>query len=562
MNPTGPAERAAIAALRPLEMPRWSEGQSPRWERWVWWATWAFVGLGVLLRVVRYGLNFPLWLDEAFVAADFIHRGYRDLLRPLDFGQICPLLFLWIERTAVKLLGFNEPALRLYPLACGVASVFLFRHAAGRVVRGVPLLLATAIFAVSLPPIRHASEVKPYASDLLVALGLLALALEWLRAPGRARWVWALAAAVPWALLLSHPAVFVAGGISLGLAGTVWKSRRGGVRLPFALFNLALVGTFLVLYFTFTVPQGRGGLTWLRGYWANSFPPRDGLGRLARWLVSTHTGRLFAYPYGGAGGASGLTFVAFAVAAGLLWRRGRREVVVLCLAPFGLTLAAAVLRLYPYGGEARIMQYVAPSICLLAGLGAAALLGAPHGPRARRVGLLTGVVLLAVGGFGSAARNLAHPYTMPYDRDARAFARWFWPERARNAEVACLRLDFGIADRRALNSFAAVYLCNQAIYSTRCRRTGCPRWALVSATHPLRCVLSDEVPPENPEVVAWLAAMRSRYALSRRERVAVTLADFQGRPRHERLDVFEFVPRADRSGPAFAGRGRGGPTRR
>ena len=78
-------------------------------------ATWVFVWLGVLLRVVTFALNFPLWGDEAFVAVNLITRGYRDLLRPLDYAQICPLLFLWLELTAVKLLGFSEWSLRLIP---------------------------------------------------------------------------------------------------------------------------------------------------------------------------------------------------------------------------------------------------------------------------------------------------------------------------------------------------------------------------------------------------------------------------------------------------------------
>ena len=187
-------------------------------------ATWAFVALGVLLRIARYAMDYPLWWDEAFVAVNFIRRDYLDLLRPLDYGQVCPILFLWAELTLVKLLGFSEWSLRLFPLGCAVVSVVLFRHVAGRVVRGVPLLLAVAIFAVSFHPIRHAADVKPYASDLLAALALLATALEWLRTPERARWMWASAAVAPIAMALSHPAIFVAGGIAAGLAPAVVKA--------------------------------------------------------------------------------------------------------------------------------------------------------------------------------------------------------------------------------------------------------------------------------------------------------------------------------------------------
>jgi 4-amino-4-deoxy-L-arabinose transferase-like glycosyltransferase len=60
----------------------------------------------------------------------------------------------------VKLLGFSEWSLRVFPLACGVLSVVLFRSAARLVVRGVPLVLSVAIFAVANHPIRHADDVK------------------------------------------------------------------------------------------------------------------------------------------------------------------------------------------------------------------------------------------------------------------------------------------------------------------------------------------------------------------------------------------------------------------
>src|SRR5271156_3733069 len=83
----------------------------------------AFVALGGVLRVGHFLSNYPRWGDEAFLAMSFLRRGYLDLLLPLEYGQICPILFLWAELTAVKLFGFSEMALRLCPLICGVASV-------------------------------------------------------------------------------------------------------------------------------------------------------------------------------------------------------------------------------------------------------------------------------------------------------------------------------------------------------------------------------------------------------------------------------------------------------
>ena len=188
----------------------------------------AFVWLGVLLRIVTFALNFPLWGDEAFVAVNLISRGYSDLLRPLDYSQICPLLFLWLELTAVKLLGFSEWSLRLIPTLASVGGVFLFAHIVGRVTRGPARMLAVGIFAVSYYPIRHGAEVKQYSTDLLASLILIALAVEWWNCPQNKRWLWALAAAVPLALGLSQPAVFVAGAVTLALATRVWVLRQQG----------------------------------------------------------------------------------------------------------------------------------------------------------------------------------------------------------------------------------------------------------------------------------------------------------------------------------------------
>ena len=521
----------------------WPDGDSPWSERCLSRAVWAFVVLGVILRVVRYLLNFPLWGDEAFVATNFIARGYRDLLGPLDYGQICPVLFLWIELTAVKLLGYSEWSLRLFPIACGAASLFLFRHVAGRVVRGVPLLLAVGIFAVSFHPIRHSAEVKPYASDLLVALVLLAPALEWWRSPSRAGWLWVLVAVVPMALALSHPAVFVAGGIVLGLAVPAWKTGRPGVRIPFALYCLSLGATFLLLFLAITCEEGRGVMGALRDYWADSFPPLDDLRKLLRWLVVIHTGTMFAYPGGGQDGLSTPTFVCFAAAAFVLWRHGRRAVVIALLGPFALALLAAAVRRYPYGGEARQMQFVAPAICILAGLGSASLLRVFPRPNVQVRVAFAGVLCLTLGGLASMAQDVAHPYRYESDHQRREFARRFWPAQAKEAEVACLRRDFGIVDPGFPNYRAALYLCNQQIYCPRRRRAGGPCWGAISPARPLRCVLHPEIRPDYPDVVAWMARMSSRYDLRKIEGIDIDLSRAKFGPKVERLLIFEYAPK-------------------
>ncbi len=509
-------------------------------------AIWAFVSLGVVLRIARYAMDYPLWWDEAFVAVNFIRRDYLALLRPLDYGQVCPILFLWAELTVVKLLGFSEWTLRLFPLVCGILSVFLFRYLAGRVVRGVPLLLAMAIFAVAYHPIRHAADVKPYATDLVAALGLMALAFDWWRAPERAGRLWILAATAPIAIALSYPAVFVAGGLVLGLGPTVAKVSRRPVWIAYATFALGTVGVFVGLYLAFTKAQAGATLSSMQAQWGAAFPPLQNPLALAKWLATVHTGSMFAYPCGGERGASSLTVLLFAVGAVALWTRGRKDVVLCCLAPFGLALVAAAIKRYPYGGvahgsPARVMQYLAPSICLLAGAGSATLLGYLRSPRVRARALTCGLFLLAAIGVLPLVAEARHPFRSIQAARAREFARRFWPEFVRGAEPVCLRWDLGIGAWDSTNLNVAVYLCNQMIYDPLRQRPGETRRQTISENRPLRCVLSLEDPGERT-VTRWLAAMKGEYRLSRCREVVVDTAAAGASQRDEHFYVFEFVP--------------------
>src|SRR5262249_39579773 len=155
----------------------------------------------------------------------------------------------------------------------------------------------------------------------------------------------------------------------------VWRTNRRPAWAAFFVYNVLLVGSFLGLYFVFTAAQSEAVGDTLRGnYWAGAFPPILEPLKLLVWLIDAHTSHMFSYPVGGALGARTATSLCFLAALVVLWRRGRRALLALCVAPFGLALAASSLGRYPYGGAARTMLFLAPMICLLAGLGASALL--------------------------------------------------------------------------------------------------------------------------------------------------------------------------------------------
>ncbi|APW60193.1 hypothetical protein BSF38_01659 [Paludisphaera borealis] len=514
---------------------------------WLNRGVWLFVALGLILRTIRYAQNLPLWSDECFLAVNFLQRGFRELLEPLDNGQIAPLLFLWAERAAVVALGFSEWSLRLGPIACGLASMLLFERLARATLRRLPLLLAVGVFAVSVHPIRHAAEAKPYASDLLTALLLLGPAVAWLNDPSRSRRLWLLAALTPFCLALSNPAVFVLGAIIAVLAMPVWKSGRWSDRLALASCLASFVGLSVVLHLGFGRTQSAGAIAGLQNYWSSGFPPLGTPWKLPGWLLAACTGSMFAYPGGGAHGLSTVTFLAFVAGAAVLTRQGKGRLVVCLIAPFGLTLLASVFHRYPFGTEARLMQFAAPAVCLLSGAGAgAAIEWIRSAGRRRRV---LGAVLTGLVACGIAPQVVSSmiPYRMLHDQEAREFARRFWAEQGRDAELACAHLDFGL-DSPGWQGRQAWYLCNQAIYSPQRRAHGGPRLDRVSTDHPLRCVVFEQDPDGAP-VRAWLARMRTEYDLrsqSMREPL-VTLGD-PARQAPERWRIYEFIPRSKPTG--------------
>jgi hypothetical protein len=523
--------------------------------RWIWPAMILFVTLGILARLVRYLVDYPIWHDEAFLAVNFWDRDYADLLRPLDYGQVAPWLFLVVERAAVIWLGYSEMVLRLIPAVCGMLSVLVFHHVSGRLLNGQARLLAVAVFAVSFYPIRHGAEIKPYASDLLAALVLLALAFEWLRDRDASRWWWVMTGAAPFLVALSYPAVFVAGGVSLALARLVFQTKKPPVQLAFIAFNLTLVASFIAVYFSCAVFQEAViGAQYREGCWAESFPPFNRPWMLPLWLLDIHTGNMLAYPVGDKHGGSVLTFLFVVAGARALSVRDRKAILAMLLAPFALGLLAAVLGKYPYGGTARTMQYVAPSICLLMGLGMAELAALVPWDNTRRGAIASALAALGLLGCGIVARDLVKPYRVKEDAATRDFARWFWKEKTRDAGLACVKTDLGLSFNERLwrVGMSAVYLFHQRMYSDRHRRREPleldPR--KYGEDRPLRLVVFDYTPLGREKLGMFQTGLGRSFDLRRTESYIVQAGSVQEDWLGDAYTVLEFVPRREPSATA------------
>jgi hypothetical protein len=513
-----PADACESLLGDPVWMPEESAERElfPNSQRWMW----GFLAFGILARSVRYFLQFPLWEDECFVCVSVFKRGFRELLHPLDYHQVAPGLFLWLQKAVMMVFGFNELALRLVPFVCSIASLFLFYHLVSRLVRGPARLFCLAFFAVSYPGVRYAAEAKPYGTDLFVSLVLVVLLVEWLRRPAQRKWLLAMIVWCPLAIGMSYPAVFTVGGVSFILLVVMIRHRLRGVWMWWIGFNAAAAASLASVFFLVIRPQMGAELGFMSGYWDNAFPPLGSVVALVKWVVLTHTGSLLAHPAGADNAGSILTTILVVVGIVAFVRRKEPTVPLLFLAPLALHFAAAALKRYPYGGHVKFSMYVAPMIYLLFGVGIAALLGLDlrKGKVAAFVRNLRIVLILAVV-FGVAAisRDLLQPYKTKSDQQARAFARWFWPSAGFEDQAVDIKDDLGYEFSQGTwhdLSWSAMYLANKYIYGSRPtaslqRPGGIPQ----PPQKVLRCVLyRDPIKDfDQPAFDLWLAQMKKDH---------------------------------------------------
>lgn len=512
-----------------------------------------FLAVGVALRLVRFLLPFPLWFDEFQVAENLLDRDYLGLTRPLNNIQVAPIGFLWIVHALTQLLGFHEWSLRVFPCLCGIASLFLMRQIASRLLTGTAQVLAVAILAVSYYPIRLGSEVKPYAGDLMCSLLLLACVAEWFHHRRSVRWLWGLCACIVPALMLSFPAVFIGGTASVVIGTTLiadrvltgrWHRSTWGA---FALYNGLLLGTFAAITSLNSARQFAATADDMLAFWADTFPPLQDLNALALWLLRAHTGEIFAVPIGSENGGSFLTTGGCLVGVAALWRRGPRWLLAWGGLAFLLNFAAAALQRYPYGGHARLAQHLVPLVVLglAAGVGGLVDSLSNRSWQARWVRLAcAGCLLLAVG---TAVRDIATPYKSAANQIHQGFARWFWQSTG-ETPIVCVEDDL----ERVLygKSLRSAFRCYREIYQPRGGLRGkAARDYVANGAGPVRCVVfhSSSAKQDRVAFAAWRSDMENRYTLAGQLQHVVVLGvpgedvyDFH------RLcyDVYDFVPTA------------------
>jgi len=318
---------------------------------------------GLLLRCYHYFRDPAVWHDEAALIINVLGKSFAEMLGPLFCSEAAPPLFLWVEKAVVLLLGDDSLVLRLVPFLASCGSLLLLAWLARRILRPEAVPWAVLLAAFSDRLLWHACEAKPYALDVLAAVGLPSLfwaTRDWLL-PRR---LLLFAAVAPITICLSFPGCFLLGGVLVAFLPDVWRDRNFRSRAAYVGLAAAVFGSFLFLALGPIRAQHCGDL---ESCWVKCFPDWHRPWLLPWWSLK-RTVEVVDYCFRPLGGALLLLGLAGAC---LLWRQGQRGLLVLLLLPIGLAWVAGCLHAYPYTG-ARVMAFALPALALLTAVGTAA----------------------------------------------------------------------------------------------------------------------------------------------------------------------------------------------
>ena len=368
-----------------------------RWGRLVLVAA-LLVGIG--LRVSRFLENRPLWLDEAMLALNIGRRDFIGLLRPLDYGQLAPILYLWLLKGGASLFGMHEWTLRLPSLAAGVLMPWVVWLLGRRVLSEVGALVAVALAATAPMLVAYAAEAKPYELDACVSAILLLFALRvHERDDSRRRLTLGFAGVA--GIGFSIPAVFILGGIGGALLLSAWRRRSWAAAASTMVWGVIwLCAVFLQRHLAYSDVATAAKM---QSFWRGAMIRIGEPEWTSRLLLSVRSGMLGAMDPGWPL-LEFLAPVAAWIGTLVIWKRSGSVAALMLALSLGLALLASALALWPI--DSRLALFLTPIAFLW--FGALADLLWPASPH--RTGIKLAVVALVILGV---AFNIMRPSRFP-----------------------------------------------------------------------------------------------------------------------------------------------------
>jgi hypothetical protein len=323
------------------------------------------IGFGIILRIIPYLHNRSLWLDEALLALNILQKPFAQLAGPLDYQQMAPVGFLFIEKFLILNFGESEYALRAFPLLAGILSLFLFYGVARRMLTRRGLVIGLGLFAISEPLLRYSSELKQYSSDVTIALSICLLGLICIEKESRfvfALFLFSITGAI--LVWLSHPAIFSLAGVGVALTLYCLNIRKwqhvAWLVLPAGFW----LGSFALNYFMVHLDVSQNSKMVEAWSGSTAFMPLTPFSVESLMWYPKAFFSMFLYPGGLA--FYGLAAFCFIIGWVSVFFEKRYACYVVTF-PIFFTLLASGLHMYPFQG--RLILFLVPVMMMVIGQG-------------------------------------------------------------------------------------------------------------------------------------------------------------------------------------------------
>jgi len=316
--------------------------------------------IGFYLAIYQFSYNRSLWLDEATLANNIIKKGFFEITKPLEHGQVAPIGFLLVEKVMVHIFGTNEFALRLFPLLSYILSIPLFYVFSKEITKNSTIsLISTSIYSQTEKIIYYSSEVKQYGTDILWSILILYFTLKLDLRKKNNLICYALIGGI--SIFFSNIAIIILFVAGIYVVIKEVKINRNW-NILFPLFSWVIF--FFTYYYFFIHDHPHKQM--MINYWAKSFLP-----------LNPFSGDFFAFLYNEAfreiftpinfGVSKKISFIISCCSIVFALKHKNYKLLYFCLAPIFLHLILSSLKMYPFSG--RLILYIIPLILLLFSVG-------------------------------------------------------------------------------------------------------------------------------------------------------------------------------------------------
>ncbi len=124
-----------------------------------------------ILHLTHFIFRTSMWFDELTGALNIRDKSFYQLAtQSLDYNQVAPIGFLFLEKLSTIILGVNDHAYRFFPLIFSLISLLLFLNISKQFFKGFALLSVFTLYAGSVSLWFYGGEAKQYSGDITASL--------------------------------------------------------------------------------------------------------------------------------------------------------------------------------------------------------------------------------------------------------------------------------------------------------------------------------------------------------------------------------------------------------